>query len=120
MVLIAVRRDRRAQTQASNVCGHQRTPTNRHERQRTAMAVRCLPLPDELRITHGELEAKTPEQQHAFYRALLDHWQANYHRQFQLDLEADQRAFVRGYIDEPGPINDFYRLQSSTNRTAKP
>ena len=84
------------------------------------MAVKCLPLPDALRITWGELQARTPDEQRAFYRALLAYWRTNYHHQCQLDLEADQRAFERGYLDDPGPINDLYRLQSSTNRTAKP
>ena len=71
-------------------------------------------------VTHGELEAATPPQRRAFYRALLAQWAANEQRQRQLDLEADQRAFERRYIDEPGPIDDAYPLQSSTSRTAKP
>jgi len=53
------------------------------------MAVRCLPLPDVLRITWGELEAKTPEQQHAFWHALIDHWEANAEYQRQLDFRFD-------------------------------
>jgi len=68
----------------------------------------------------GDFEAATPEQQRAFARALLAYWQVNDQHQRQLDLEADQRAFERGYVDEPGSINDLYPMQSSTNRTAKP
>ena len=73
-----------------------------------------------LRMSCGDFEAATPEQQRAFARALLAYWQANDQHQRQLDLEADHRAFERGYVDEPGPIDNSYSLQSSTTRTAKP
>jgi len=53
------------------------------------MAVKCLPLPDALRATHGEIQAATPEQRRAFYRALLDHWQQNDHYQRHRDFDAD-------------------------------
>jgi hypothetical protein len=87
------------------------------------MAVKRLPLPDELRKfkTWGELEAATKEDQSAWYTALLNYWQANHHYQRQLDFEADQRAFERGYVEEPGPINEAGQYATSgTNRTANP
>jgi len=82
------------------------------------MVRKCLPLPDALRKTRAEL--KTAAQRRAFNRDLIAFWQANEEYQCQLDLEADQRAFERGYVDEPGPINDFHSRQSATNRTEKP
>ena len=71
-------------------------------------------------VTCGEIMAATPEAQLAHMRKLLDLWEANYYTLAQLDAEADQRAFTRGYVDEPGPIDNFYSRQSSTNRTEKP
>ena len=68
-------------------------------------------------MTHGEFEAATPEQQRAFARICR---QTNDRYQQQLDARADHRAFQRGYIDEPGSIDNFYPPQSSTTRTAKP
>jgi len=68
-------------------------------------------------MTHGEFEAATPEQQRAFARICR---QTNDRYQQQLDARADQRAFIRGTVDEPGPIDNFYSRQSATNRTEKP
>jgi len=70
--------------------------------------------------TWGEFMAATPEERRIHMRALLDQWEINDQRQRQLDAEADQRAFERGYIEEPGPIDNVYARQSCTNRTAKP
>ena len=69
---------------------HARTITNRHEQERTLMAAKCLPLPEALRITWGELEAMPPDQQRAFWRALLEHWEANDQYQRQLENQADK------------------------------
>jgi len=70
--------------------------------------------------TWGEFMAASPQERIAWAREWIAQSEQNYHRQCQLDLEADQRAFVRGYVEEPGPIDNLYRPQSSTNRTAKP
>jgi len=70
--------------------------------------------------TWAEFMAATPDEQRAYMRKLLDLWEANYYTLAQLEAEADQRAFVRGYVDEPGPINNLYRPQSASNRTEKP
>jgi len=53
------------------------------------MAVKCPPLPEELRKTHGEIRALTPEQRRAFYRMLLEYWQGTEEYQRILDLQAD-------------------------------
>jgi len=55
------------------------------------MAVKCLPLPDTLRITWREFKAKTPEQQRAYFRAVLAYWDANDQYQRQLEDQADKQ-----------------------------
>jgi hypothetical protein len=69
--------------------------------------------------TMADLEAATPEERRAYYRALLAEWEENYQHQYQAATHADQRAFERGYRDlYPGPGQHYVGAQSSTNRIA--
>jgi hypothetical protein len=67
----------------------------------------------------GEFEAASPKERQEWMRMLLAEWEQNYLRRCQLDSEADQRAFQRGSIDPPGPIDNQIGIQSSTNRVPK-
>jgi len=71
-------------------------------------------------MTAGEFMAANLEDRRAFARELLAQWEQNYRNRAQRDMEADRRAFLRGTIDAPGPIDEYLGRQSSTNRSASP
>jgi hypothetical protein len=71
-------------------------------------------------ITWGDFLSASLDERQAYMRELVEHWRRATEYGYQRDMEADQRGFAVGVVDEPGPIDESLSLQSSTNRVSKP
>ena len=66
--------------------------------------------------TWGDFEKATFEERRRWAREYIAQGKRAYQRELQEDVDADRRAFEIGLVDDPGPGQQIFGIQSSTRR----